>query len=653
MLRSQEISRTTRLKATQTLEWILLFYPMRYIACATFLMYVGLDYIGSIGAVQATFLATMLQYIHIPSFYLSGNFYIGSITPSTEFTMPLNTQLIFLVFFATVAITSRTEIKNRANILVCGISCFFAFVLMQFLAIIVLKVFGALSPLSFLQIAMFLTITSGSLLIEFSLFHIITLPQKTKIKSLFKRNYIREYSFLIAVLAVSFMLMYMLLNILQIQTDSPIVAYALLSFNMTTIMTLGYFLSYAFYGQKKFRLANRFRQGKQQPPRGIFSYSDIHPFVSFLVIAYNEQKFIRRCIESIDKAASKYSGVVEIIIVNDGSKDDTFLVANRALRNLRYSRGKIFSIPNSGKGFALRRGLEKISGDTVFRIDADTVIDENAISPVMNHFNDPQVGSVSGMLFPLEAKSIWQKTVSLMFIYYMFIVKRAQELFDSVIVQAGAYSVFRKDALFKAGGWAPDQFGEDGEITNRMGRLGYKAQVELQSIAFTDFPETFKELMHQRARWNVAFYHSRGRNLEILKEWKNPRSVVFLTNLLSHGFGFTRGLIWAYLVASIIALDFSIYNLPSFLGITKFAIIQLVMYSVQLAVFSYFLYRSKSMNYLKCFPLLKVVGFMLSVLVRPQATEVMLQWSSKWKSYDTKAFVALRNKVKKSVDPGV
>jgi cellulose synthase/poly-beta-1,6-N-acetylglucosamine synthase-like glycosyltransferase len=600
--------------------------------------------------IEGYVLVNMIEYsFPMETFYLDRALFSVTETTVHEFTLPLFSQILFLIFFPAMAFTSRINLRMRAKILLFGLFCFFAFIVSQFLVISSILVLGLdVRPESYVQISIFATVATGGLFIELMLFSTLTIPNRTKIKPVIKRKYTKEYVTLIGLLAASSVLVYFLLNVLDLTIDSPITVYFAL--NVVTIIIFSYYLSFFIYALRKpswLRWADL--------PTDLQNGSPLS--ISFLLSARNEEKIIARCIKSLDVAASKYSGKTEIITVNDGSTDKTETVAEEALSHLSYASGRLFSLPPSGKGYALQYGLARTSGDIIFRIDADSVLEENAIWPIMTHFNNPEVGSVSGMIFPLEPKSIWQKSVSLMYIYYMTVVKRGQELFDSILVQAGAFSVFRKDALLKIGGWVTNQFGEDGEITNRMARYGYRNELELQALLYSEVPHNLTRLIYQRSRWSIAFYHARGRNLDIVTsraEYRSPRSIIFLIALLTHGLSFAHGLVLPYLAATFLTGSFniSLEALPSFLGLSyKFALIQAIILVLQIAVIAYGLSRFKKLSYIAYFPFLRIIGFILSTIVRPQALEVLLYWSSKRKKYDDNSYQELMKEMKKSVDP--
>jgi cellulose synthase/poly-beta-1,6-N-acetylglucosamine synthase-like glycosyltransferase len=273
----------------------------------------------------------------------------------------------------------------------------------------------------------------------------------------------------------------------------------------------------------------------------------------------------------------------------------------------------------------------------------------------MRHFLDPQVGVVGGLIWALGGESIWQKFWNLPFVTFFFVVKRAQELVDSILVQSGAFSIFRRDALLKAGGWAQNLFGEDGEVCNRMARFGYRLEFEPDSVVYSDAPKTLIELMSQQARWSIAYYHARGRNLGHALELSHPRSIVFLLALLMHGAGLVHSLVWPYLAASIITghLHFTLYNIPPIFGIpvVKLAVMIMIIYVFQWLMFIYFLNKYRLLKHLKYYPVLRLVGIILIMLVRPQAVENLLHWSSKWKEYNKESLADLRREVRRNADP--
>jgi cellulose synthase/poly-beta-1,6-N-acetylglucosamine synthase-like glycosyltransferase len=448
---------------------------------------------------------------------------------------------------------------------------------------------------------------------------------------------------------------------LDLDLDSPMSMYVhiYLWLNLSSLINIGYWVANLVHDilPPWLRRSNAINTSQEQ-------YDDSPPSqlsVSFLIPAYNEERFVGRLIESIDRAAGKYdSGKVEIILVNDGSTDNTEKIVADAMRNLKYARGKFFTIPNSGKGFALDYGLKQTSGDVIFRTDADSMIDENALIPMMGHFRDPQVGSVCGWVYPfVDGKGIWQKTQRLICAHGMYI-RRAQEIFDSVLIQPGSSTAFRRDALSKVGGWIDNIFGEDGEIGNRIARYGYRCVYEPRSIVYSEFPETLMALLQQRARWGVAFYHSRGRNWRLAREVRAPRSLFFLWDLITHGARFARNFIWTFFGALIISSTlglfqpgvlpfYSISDIP-WIVIAKIASIHIALTILHLVLFSYQLRKVKQGHMLKYYIFLRLINTIITIVVRPIVINALFSWSLRWKKYDTESFRALR-KVVRTVDP--
>jgi cellulose synthase/poly-beta-1,6-N-acetylglucosamine synthase-like glycosyltransferase len=643
---------TIRDSARYALKWIS-FFPFRYYLCAFVIAYLSLRYIQNIISFQEQILQSIFYFFNISHTFVDGTMYAQILGSNIPVSIPIYPQLIFLIFFPTIALVSRISLKKRVQFLSFGLLCFTAFIMITFLTVLIPIEMS--SPIRHL-ISILLTLVVGGLIIEFSIWNTITIPKPTKIKRILKRSYTKEYLLLFSVLGGSILLTIYVIMLLDVPFNSAVILYALLT--ISSISSVSYLFANLIYEINRQR---RLRKRSKDKVYGYYYSSKLqhYPTISFLLPAYNEEQIIGKCIDSIDRAAAKYDGETEIVVVNDGSTDNTEKVVIDSINKLASAHGKIFTIPNSGKGFALDYGLKRVSGEIVFRMDADSLIDKDALGPLVEHFEDPLVGSVSGLAFPLEATSLLGKAQNVLFASYLY-VKRAQEVFDAIIVQPGASTAFRKDALLKIGGWTHNQFGEDGEISSRMARFGYKSKFEQRSIVYSDSPQTLGVFLAQRSRWSVAYYHSRGRNLEQAKEFASPRALVFLHNLESHGAGFGLNFAWVLIAAAIVTgntnfflADFTVPE--SFLAtlLIKLTGIHILVTAAQVILYGYTLKKLNRLSDIKYYPFMRFLNMILSMWVKILATEAVLSWSSKWSSYNDEAFKDLRKYMHRNIDPNL
>jgi biofilm PGA synthesis N-glycosyltransferase PgaC len=641
---------------TSRFKRIISYFPIRYYAASIFFAFFLINGIDSIRDTQEYAILSALSVLNIPAFISEGNdLFVGDNVVAAKINLPLYVQLLFLLLFPSLAFTVRANFTSRVKIMLFGLLCFFAFIGVGLGSIVIGFALDILnSKLLFSAATIIASIVIGCLIIELALFSTIRIPERTKIKPLIKRLYVQEYVYLTLFMIIASIVIYSLVMFVHINIDSPIGEYVhlYLWINMSSVVTLGYLLANLIFEARRPSMLKRIELRESLP--GCLAANSRMPFVSFLIPAYNEERIAGHCIESIDKAAAKYNGKVEIIFINDGSTDKTENVVTEAIENLKHCSGTLFTISNAGKGFALVYGMEKTSGEIIFRTDADSIIDEDALTPMMRHFEDPTVGSVSGWVFPIQDKGVWIKVQNVLDTYYMY-TKRAEEVLDSIITQPGPSTSFRREALIKVGGWRHNIFGEDGEITNRISRYGYRELFEPCSIVYSEHPSTLMGILHQRARWSVAFYHSRGANLRLVREIRNPRSLVFLWDLATHGGGLATSLIWPYLLATTI---YAMLN-PAFIAeqsplailLAKLAAIQLAIIVIKLVLFGYGLNKVRKLGDIKYYPFIHLMNFMLNAVVKPQVVDVMLFWSSRWKQYNDESFKDLRRVVSKSVDP--
>ncbi|MFC5970157.1 glycosyltransferase [Halomarina salina] len=230
------------------------------------------------------------------------------------------------------------------------------------------------------------------------------------------------------------------------------------------------------------------------------------PTVSVLVPAYNEEGYVGRCIDHLldsDYPAEKF----EVLVVDDGSTDGTFEEARA------YAGGQVtvHSTVNEGKHAALNYGLERTDGDIVVVVDADSFVQEDALSSAVATFQDEEVGGVASDVRVVNRRNGVSRIQTLEYILGINTFRRAFDFFGAIPVVPGCLGAFRREALVEAGGYDGDTLTEDFDLTIKVLRAGWTVKHTTAKV-WTEAPYSWRDLYRQRLRWN------RG-NLEVL--WKH------------------------------------------------------------------------------------------------------------------------------------
>ena len=246
-----------------------------------------------------------------------------------------------------------------------------------------------------------------------------------------------------------------------------------------------------------FTLALRPSQLKQDPEHW--------PGLTILVAAYQEEQLIAHTLENLGSLT--YPGQVEVIVIDDGSKDDTFSVAERCqpffAANPNYSLRVERMKQNSGKASALNHGLAIATHELIVTIDADTLLEPGSLRSMVAHLYaaPPKTAAIAGAILLANPLETWA-TRAQQWDYFHGIsaVKRMQGNFNGTLVAQGAFSLYRREALEQAGGW-PDTVGEDIVLTWSFLRRGYVVRHAEDAVAWTHAPESWGALSRQRKRW--------------------------------------------------------------------------------------------------------------------------------------------------------
>ncbi len=237
------------------------------------------------------------------------------------------------------------------------------------------------------------------------------------------------------------------------------------------------------------------------------------PLITVIAPGKNEGEHLTKLAKSIRQQTYKN---IEIIIVDDGSDDDTLQI----LRNLReeglidkYFKNEV----RGGKASAANLSLRYASGKFVVHLDADTHLREDAVeNAIFPFYMYDHVGGVSG---DIRVKNInhnlLTRVQALEYLKSITIGRIVNSVLGILRMISGAFGAFRKDVLNNLKGWDIGP-GLDGDIVLRMRKLKFNVVHEPTTIAYTSVPTSVVKLIKQRYRWSrslVRFRMRRHRDL--------------------------------------------------------------------------------------------------------------------------------------------
>jgi cellulose synthase/poly-beta-1,6-N-acetylglucosamine synthase-like glycosyltransferase len=242
-----------------------------------------------------------------------------------------------------------------------------------------------------------------------------------------------------------------------------------------------------------------------------------YPMVSFVVPAYNEERLIARCIESLFKSASRYPGPSEIVVVDDGSVDQTYEVAWTTIRAAKkrhpYILGKVVRhSTNLGRAEAVRTGVNKAMGEVLCVVDADSWWEPNTLCELVNHLNESDVAALTGYIHPTDGKT--ERNLLIIFQQQEYsqalgVFRCAQALASTVFIVPGpiglhrAY-VFRNVLNERKARSVTEDFETTLEMRKRKLKIGYSNRARSITIA----PDSLTDFWKQRLRWFTGGLHN-------------------------------------------------------------------------------------------------------------------------------------------------
>ncbi|MBV9126960.1 MAG: glycosyltransferase, partial [Verrucomicrobia bacterium] len=221
--------------------------------------------------------------------------------------------------------------------------------------------------------------------------------------------------------------------------------------------------------------------------------------LSVVIAAFNEEKVITATLRSV--LDYDYDGLVELVVVDDGSKDGTAAAIERFVAAEGAGRVRLLRQPNGGKSAALSAGVQAARHELLVFLDADTLFQRDTLRELAAPFADPKVGAVSGHARVGNLRAFISRCQALEYICGFNLDRRAYDRWNCITVAPGAISALRRSALRQVGGFRTDTLAEDTDLTLSLHRRGWRVAYAANAIAYTESPETIRALARQRFRW--------------------------------------------------------------------------------------------------------------------------------------------------------
>jgi len=256
--------------------------------------------------------------------------------------------------------------------------------------------------------------------------------------------------------------------------------------------------------------------------------TDTAPFITVIVPAYNEGAMVARSIDSVVEAHYPRDRI-EIIVIDDGSRDDTWLHIQHAVARHGSTVSAWQFSENRGKRAALAWGFQRARGEICVTVDSDSVIERDALLALAGPFTDRRVGAVAGKVsVHNREEGLIPRMLDVRFVLSFDFLRAAQSVFRTVYCTPGALSAYRTEVVRKVlDTWlhqtfcgVPCDIGEDRALTNYIFEQGYDSVYQRSAVVHTLVPTTYGQLCRMYLRWDRSDLREELRFARIV--WQRP-----------------------------------------------------------------------------------------------------------------------------------
>ncbi|HKV97686.1 MAG TPA: glycosyltransferase [Gammaproteobacteria bacterium] len=261
------------------------------------------------------------------------------------------------------------------------------------------------------------------------------------------------------------------------------------------------------------------------PP--VAGFADAPP-LTVIIPAYNEGPMVAQSIDSV--AAARYPpGQLEIFVVDDGSRDDTWEHIEAAARRHPGLVTTLRFAVNRGKRAALEAGFRHARGEVIVTIDSDSVIERGTLLAMAGPFRDPKVGAVAGKVTVYNrGDGLIPRMLKVRYALSFDYLRAVQSTYGTVYCCPGALAGYRASTVRAVlDDWVKQKFmgvactyGEDRSMTNYILDQGYDTVYQRAAVVHTVVPHSYAKLCKMFLRWDRSYIREEVRFASIV--WKRP-----------------------------------------------------------------------------------------------------------------------------------
>jgi cellulose synthase/poly-beta-1,6-N-acetylglucosamine synthase-like glycosyltransferase len=288
------------------------------------------------------------------------------------------------------------------------------------------------------------------------------------------------------------------------------------------------------------------RATKHESERKHFEAKDLLTF-SIIVAVKNEAKVIGRLLEALSKL-NYPADKMEIIIVEDGSTDETLNTCLEHARNSQLKLRILHKPVSNGKPSALNYGIKYAKGEIAGFFDADSVPPSDLLLNTCKYFEDPEVAAVQGRTLSINSEeNMFTKFISYEEAVWCEAYLRGRDVLGLFVHLKGSCQFIRRDVLMKLKGFDENVLSEDMEFSVRLAANGHKTRYGADVRCWQENPADLKQMFRQRTRWlrgtmEIALKHGKlmtkpnRKNIDVEMTLFGP--FILITSFITYLFSF-------------------------------------------------------------------------------------------------------------------